>query len=331
VSNRLNSKGTEQSPAAATRAGTEAERAVGSVFTPADAQISEEFRKSLRESLRRSEKRQQADAHRRAGFDIQLDRHEAKYVIPVWMISDIREFIRPFCEPDSHSRGDPPHYTITTLQLDNPRFSLHYAKSNEAVQRFKLRVRTYGRPGESPVFLEIKRKIRGTILKSRARIPFECWGEDLIRNVWVDLDFHSRQEETAFLEFIRLVRELDARPVVLVRYEREAYVSNLDHYARVSFDTRLTYQPTDSWNSWGEGGRWISIDTSLVQNKDNNFSGAVLELKTLSDTPQWMIDLVMNFSLERTGHCKYSNAVWQESFFRGNVALPSYATDLLLF
>jgi len=304
---------------------------IDTLHTSDDIHVSEEFRKKLRESLRRSDKRQKVDGHRLAGFDIQLDRHEAKYVIPVWLIPEIREFIRPFCEPDSHSRGDPPHYTITTLQLDSPQLSLHYAKSNEALNRFKLRVRTYGEPGDSPVFLEVKRKIRSTIVKSRTRVPFDCWNEELVRSKRLTIDFRSRKEETAFLEFIRLIREIGARPVVLIRYEREAYVSKVDHYARVSFDTRLCYQPTDSWTSWGRGGRWIPIDTNMVQNKGNNFSGAVLEIKTLSDTPQWMIDLVMNFSLARTGHCKYSNAVWQEALFRGTPVSPSYAIDLLLF
>ena len=73
---------------------------------------------------------------KRARFDIQLDRHEAKYVIPRGLVAEIREFIRPFCEPDPHCSGDPPEYVITTLQLDSPTMALHYAKENEAVNRF---------------------------------------------------------------------------------------------------------------------------------------------------------------------------------------------------
>jgi len=295
-----------------------------------DARISKEFQKKLRKSIQRSPRHRQIQARKRAGFEVQLDRHEAKFVIPPPMVAEIREFIRPFCQPDPHGSGDPPEYIVTTLQLDSPQLSLHHAKSNEALNRFKLRVRTYGDPpGSSPVFMEIKRKIRGTIVKSRTRIPFDCWSEELVRSTKVMVDFKSSQEETAFLEFKRLVREIDARPFILIRYVRESYFSRLDRYARVSFDRKLTYQPTDSWDSWGEGGRWMSIDTPQTQNKGYRFSGVVLELKTLSDTPQWMIDLVMNFSLARTGHCKYSNAVWQESLFRGNTAMPAYAQELL--
>jgi hypothetical protein len=103
----------------------------------------------------------------------------------------------------------------------------------------------------------------------------------------------------------------------------------MDHYARVTFDRRIEYQPTRSWTSFGRGGRWIPIDSTIVQNKRMHFSGVVLELKTLSDAPEWMMHLITEFDLERTGHCKYSNALWLESLFCPTIARPSYAMDLL--
>ena len=269
------------------------------------------------------------NSSKRAKYDVQLDRHEAKYVIPQSLLPDIREFIRPFCERDPHGVGEPPKYTVTTLQLDNHDLSLHRAKENEAVNRFKLRVRTYGEPGGSPVFMEVKRKICGTIVKSRTSVPFDLWGPALLFDPVVQLQFKSPKEAVGFYEFRRLVQEIGAQPVALVRYQRESYFGTMDHYARVTFDTRLQYQPTQSWTSWGTGGRWYPIDTPVTQNKLFTFSGVVLELKTLSDAPQWMIDLVTDFGLERTGHCKYSNAVWQEAIFSGAYDLPSYAGDAL--
>ena len=261
--------------------------------------------------------------------ELELDRHEAKYVIPRSLVPEIREFIRPFCNPDPHGEGDPPEYTITTLQLDSPDLALHHAKDSEALNRFKLRARTYGEPGSSPVFVEIKRKIRGTVVKSRARVPFEAWSRRLIHDRRLSLDFKSDQEAVAFLEFVRLAREIDARPVVLVRYTRESYFSTIEHYARVTFDRNLLYQPTDSWTSWGRGGRWFHMDSCLSQNKGYQFSGVVMELKTTSDAPHWMMDLVVQFNLARTGNCKYSTAVWQEALFRGTPACPAYGIELL--
>lgn len=257
-------------------------------------------------------------------FELLLDRHEAKFVLPPGMIPQIRDYIRPYCLPDKNGCGDPPSYTITTLQLDNPYYSLHYAKEHEALHRFKLRVRTYGTPGDSQVFIEIKRKLRGTIVKSRTRVPFELWNEKLILDITVPDIFKTDAEEVSFLQFKRLVRQLGARPVMLLRYERESYFGHADQYARITFDTRLRYQPTRHWNDWGESGRWRTFDTVAVQNKGMRQSGVVLELKTLSEAPQWMLDLVKDFELVRTGHCKYSNAVWEDSLFSRETYPPAY-------
>jgi hypothetical protein len=297
---------------------------------PSDTRVSEEFRKSLRDAMVARKKQKSISASKRARFEIHLDRHEAKYIIHPGLVPQIREFIRPFCAPDPHGKGDPPEYTITTIQFDTPDMSLHYAKLFEAVARFKLRVRTYGVPGENPVYLEIKRKVRGTIVKSRAKVPFEAWGEGLMRDTKLKLSFKSRGEENCFFDFVRLVRETGARPVLLVRYIRESYFGVADSYARVTFDRKLEYHPTSSWNDWGATGRWIPMDGALIQNKANAFSGIILEIKTLSDAPQWMVDLVMQFSLERTGNCKYCTAVWQESFFGLPVQGPTYLTQLMI-
>lgn len=257
-----------------------------------------------------------------------VSRHEAKYIVSRDLVPGIREFIRPFCIPDPHTRGDPPQYMITTLQMDTPDLALHRMKTNEANHRFKLRARIYGEPGETDVYAEVKSKFAGTIVKSRAKIPFAIWGEDIIRNTRVDLPFKSRAEARGFLEFVRLTRETGAGPVVLVRYHRESYFGANDPYARVTFDRRLCYQPTRSWDSWGRGGRWRSMDVPYAQNKNNRFSGVILEIKTLNDAPQWMMELVMRFNLERIGNCKYSCALWQESLYDQLTFAPYTAEDL---
>lgn len=261
----------------------------------------------------------------RARFEVLLDRHEAKYVIPRTLVPEIRAFIAPFCDPDHNGQGTPPEYTITTLQFDTPDYALHLAKPREANERFKLRARTYGMPGENPVFVEIKRKLRGTIVKSRTAVPFTRWNEAFVMGASLPAFFKTRAEEESFLLFRRLVRELGARPVMLIRYIRESYFGRMDRYARVTFDRRLEYQPTSAWDEWGCGGRWRPMDSSVTQNKGLSLSGVVLELKTLNEAPVWMLDLVREFDLVRTGHCKYSNAVWEESFFAGEPAPPAYA------
>lgn len=247
-----------------------------------------------------------------AEYHMRVERHEAKYLVPRSLLAPIREFIAPFCEPDPHGRGNPPEYSITTLQLDNPWLSLHRAKEEEHLNRFKLRVRTYGEPGSAPVFTEVKRKFGYVVNKSRATVPYDQWSEDIVLRPDVNPVLRKEEHVESFLEFKRLVRESACMPQVLVRYTRESYRGRYDHYARVTFDRKLEYQPANGWTGFGGGGRWRPMDSSLVQGMEYPFSAIILELKTLNDAPSWMLEVVRQFDLTRTGNCKYSSAIWMD-------------------
>jgi hypothetical protein len=223
--------------------------------------------------------------------------------------------VRPFCVPDPNGAGDPPEYVITTLQLDAPNLGLHYAKEKEALNRFKLRCRTYGTDGTAPVFLEIKRKCKGIILKSRCRIPAARWGRKCALGLEPDIPFVSRHERVNYMEFIRLVHETCARPVIFIRYHRESYISSVDQYARVTFDRRMCYCEASGWAFPPPNTRWKPMDSPVALNRP--FSGFILELKTQRDAPQWMVELTERFNLVRIGFCKYSTGVKMNALFQG--------------
>jgi len=246
-----------------------------------------------------------------------VTRYEAKYIIPRSRVPDIRAFIRPFCRPDPYTHGDPPEYTITTLQLDDSRYSLHNAKAFEAVNRFKLRARTYGAVGSAPVFAEVKAKLEETIVKTRVAVPFEAWSKELVFGVRVPDFFRSERQEIDFLQFRRLAWEIGAEPKALVRYIRESYVGTVDRYARITFDRKLQYQATGSWTDFGRSGLWRGMDSTEAQGFGLPYSGVVLEVKSLSYTPAWVMDLVERFELHKSGNCKYSTAIWREGVFTG--------------
>lgn len=252
----------------------------------------------------------------RVDFSTELDRYEAKYIIPRSLIEPIKAFIRPYCALDEYCAAAGGRYFINTLQMDSESLSLHRAKEWEAAHRFKLRVRTYGlRPGKAPVFLEIKRRYFDRVIKSRACVPFEAWKAGLLNERAETLNLKSVKEREAFREFVRLSREIDARPQVYVRYSREAYASVFDHYARVTFDTELSYQPVRDMYDWGRNGRFISMDSGVVRDRPD--STLVLEIKCTEQVPTWMVDLVREFNLVRCGNCKYSTAIWMESCLTG--------------
>lgn len=261
---------------------------------------------------------QQSESTRKANLEAQsqFDRFEAKYIVHKSQLPGIREFIKPFCIPDPNAEGIPPEYVITTLQLDSDTLSLHYSKDRELPNRFKLRCRTYGARPINPVFLEVKRKIQGVIVKSRAMIPREFWGNPFAEGRQYQIPFRSPRERLTYAEFGRLTETLGARPVMLIRYIRESYLGRYDRYSRVTFDRNMLYCPARGcWDLPPENARWRSMDSTLALNRP--FSGHILELKTDRDAPQWMVELTQRFNLVRVGFCKYSTAVRMEMLFQG--------------
>ena len=246
-----------------------------------------------------------------------VSRYESKYIIPRSLVAAIREYVQPFCEPDPNTRGDPPEYSITTLQLETPQYALHYAKEDELDARFKMRVRTYGEIGSAPIFAEIKAKFERTIVKVRACVPFNEWGPSLIYGSRIPPIFKNKKQEIDFLKFRRVVWETAARPEVLVRYTRESYIGVVDDYVRITFDRKLQYQKTDSWTDFGRSGIWRGMDSCTAQGFGLPYSGVVLEVKTYNTVPTWVIELVKKFELKRSGNCKYSTAIWKEASFSG--------------
>lgn len=256
-----------------------------------------------------------------ADFSTELDRFEAKYIIPRQLVEPIKAFIKPYCKMDKHCEAAGGQYYINTLQLDSPALSLHYAKEWEASHRFKLRVRTYGKPpGKAPVFLEIKRKYFERVIKSRACISMDQWKPGILDKHVDELGLKSVTEREAFREFVRLSNEIDAQPLVYIRYCREAFSGIFDHYARITFDSQLSYQTVKDMYNWGQGGRFTSMDSGLVRSQRE--SSLVLEIKCTEQVPTWMVELVQEFDLVRCGNCKYSTAIWMENLLTGKGEAP---------
>ena len=251
-----------------------------------------------------------------AGDDLRIERHEAKYIVPHTLMPAIRNYIQPFVVRDKHGVGEFPKYTVRTIQLDSGDLSLHYAKEVEALNRFKLRIRTYGTEGKAPYSVEIKRKLGSVIVKSRSVIQTDQYSPELFLNPRAYIPFSSEKEQMNYLDFLRLSQQIGAQPVLMIQYERESYMGRLEDYARLTFDTKVCYQMTPSYDfNYVNGRRWRRVDTATGLGAENG--AFVLELKSKMGIPGWMLDFVRAFDLVRVGFCKYSAALRLESLSAG--------------
>ncbi len=193
-------------------------------------------------------------------------------------------------------------YTIDSLYLDTRDFQLYQANNLELPERFKARIRSYPAAPGSKVFLEIKGRNGDIILKTRGPVSRDAWRELVERPP-------TKVSDPAVERFLALKMRHCLEPVVIVRYEREPWVSTLDRYARVTFDTGIRHQPMEQWCLDTDERRWRPNDAAPPARFNGPKSPTILELKFGRAVPSWLSRVVQRFDLPRRAFSKYGTAI----------------------
>ncbi len=237
-----------------------------------------------------------------SSFESRFERLELKYLIDEATAEEVRRDVEPFCVPDSHNpdAGGPRGYPVSSLYLDSPALAFYHAKERGDAERLKLRVRTYGSSPQA--VLERKRRVANVIDKTRAAVD----RKDAERASLGLIDLGPEHlEATLFLsDFASLVARSGAEPTLLVRYEREAFAGDVDHYARVTFDRRIEARRSGTWDLDPLAGRWTRFDEHW--HREDEHRRVVLELKCQSIVPGWLTDLIRKHALQQQSFSKYS-------------------------
>ena len=246
-----------------------------------------------------------------------LARHEAKYLLVEEAIPPLIEAIRAHCTPDPNN-GD--HgYPVLSLYFDSPRYRLYWRSRDGSPYRVKYRLRRYANGSE---FIEEKRRVQALIAKRRLGVNeaqrallLNIRGaaqEDATQGdsaqpdpALLDPDQRGSEGSEALKSYLSPLDQLAAQPVALIRYQRVAFFSRDDDYARVTLDRRVQVAPAqDPANAPPpEDPSWRAVD--LPRRFDRRRSPVVLELKADQLVPRWMRDLTRRFALERRGFSKY--------------------------
>ena len=222
-------------------------------------------------------------------------RYECKYLVDAALVPAIRRCLQPFMRPDPHAAAAGGIYTISSLYLDAPDLRLLRMGQEGWSERLKLRARTYSDHPSAPVYLEIKRRHSGVVHKQRAPVSRTVARALLARQ-------HSSaagSHDPATAAFRAAVLSCDARPVALVRYQREAHEARGAGSVRVTFDTRIECASEAGVEFGATPERWRSA----------GLDGVVLELKFTDTYPPWVQALLARFELERRSISKYTHAM----------------------
>ncbi len=225
-----------------------------------------------------------------------LERYELKYLIRPDQVPAIEEFIAPYCELDPYCEG-PGFYRINTLYVDSTNSVLFTRRMSGQKNRFNMRIRSYGIESNPPYFLEIKHKSSGYVRKYRSKIMASDV-EEAIFNPPFDADKN-------YALFSQLATLHGVEPKVMTSYDRVAYLSVVDDYARVTFDRNLRYHRPTDWMMKPDLLAEMNYDNETLFPPDRSI---ILELKSTVRVPMWLHDLIGYFQLERGGFSKFSNS-----------------------
>ena len=237
-----------------------------------------------------------------------LERLELKFHIPEAMVAPISKYASIYFSPDKYSQGaEGGIYTVNSLYLESPNSLFLRSRLDGSSHRINMRVRSYGDTGDPPFFLEIKQKEVRIVRKFRVRVQDPAWQRLLEASAAGAIRDGDVEGPGDHLDlFLHLAETYQTEPKVLLQYKRRAFVSQVDAYARVTFDTELKYCPPTGFRPYAERDSLVPCDHAAVFDPD---CSVILELKCYaSQVPLWMIDLIRGFDLMRRRFSKYVTA-----------------------
>lgn len=226
-----------------------------------------------------------------------FERHEIKYMITDEQREQILKALEGRMIPDPHGVS-----TICNVYYDTPDFRLIRRSLEKPKYKEKIRLRSYGTPGQDTiVFLELKKKYQGVVYKRRIELPEKSAEDYMAGKVGVDELMTVIAKESG----PQIVRELDyfnqfygnLKPKVYLNYDRCAYFSEEDESLRITFDKNIQWRTDRVTLTEGPGGN------SLLAPGAN-----LMEIKTSASIPIWLVTILNDAGARPSSFSKYGRA-----------------------
>ncbi len=237
-------------------------------------------------------------------------RYEFKYLVPVEQYDALRSAVLPFlCADHFAAMQTDGRYTVRSIYFDTPGFEMYHTKVNGIAHRMKVRLRGYNRGDEaSTVFMEIKRKYEGPILKNRSSAPYGVVLQ-LFKGISLDSFNGEVSNHDNTRRFFYQILSRNMRPVVNVIYEREPFLgANFDpeNDFRLTFDLHLRSMAYPSVDKlFDESGATFAFPGFFI-----------LEIKFNRYCPAWIKPVLEDFQLRKEPASKYVGTINSNAFIR---------------
>jgi hypothetical protein len=225
-------------------------------------------------------------------------KYEFKYIVPLSQMAKLREAILPFMDLDPYAAAMPnKEYTVRSIYFDTVHFDYYFEKIDGYKIRKKIRIRGYNeKVGDDNVFMEIKRKLKEPIEKDREQLTFEVMrrlmageGSEAYGKGMEDHGINGAGK------FLFHVYRNNLKPVVLVIYEREAYLERFDPRVRLTIDKNLRCIAYPGMED-------LYSEHKVVPALRDKF---IFEVKFVDHFPGWLRPITGKLGLHRSSASKY--------------------------
>lgn len=219
-----------------------------------------------------------------------FQRVEKKYLLTTGQQALLLADIGGQIKPDKYCR-----YPISSIYYDTDRWDLIRMSIEKPAYKEKLRMRSYGRAtAETPVFLELKKKLQGVVYKRRITLPYRDAEEILLDPAMSHPSGQILREMRYFCELYPVKKK------VLLCYQREAYAGVEDPELRITFDTGIRFRQHS-----------LRLDGDMRGTEILPYGKALMEIKAMGSMPLWLTAALSRHGIFPTSFSKYGTCFRQ--------------------
>jgi len=229
-------------------------------------------------------------------------RYEFKYILSKEVSDAIEKDVRNFMQYDGYVLNEKSNsYFVRSQYFDNDLLTHFFEKVDGMRNRYKYRIRTYGKnqSDSNPIFLEKKgRKLERTY-KQRYQIDYN--------NLDMFYDPYNKEKLLEAYPNVDLIHDFvfdsirkQTLPIIIVDYLRTPYVSDFDSNFRLTFDSSLTVAQIDQCNKIYNNQR---VTHKLLA------GNTILEVKFFRRFPPWFHKIIQSYNLKRLSISKFSSGI----------------------
>jgi SPX domain protein involved in polyphosphate accumulation len=228
-----------------------------------------------------------------------FNRIETKYVLDETVCRRLRARLGEYMVPDEYNKNHK-SYPILNLYYDTPDSALIRRSVSKPLYKEKLRLRAYGVPEQnSPVYLEIKKKYRGSVNKRRCVLPLYA-AYDFLDGKGMPADLTARCRQV-MREISYMLSRQPLSPCLFLSYQRRAFFDGPQKALRISFDRDIVVRR-----------EFLKLEEGIFGRRLLPQGTEIMEIKTNGGMPLWLADLLAEHAVYPQGFSKYGTEFTQK-------------------